>query len=113
MATNECSADPGAAEVDRHAHGLEHRGLDRERLVRPCRVVRIDDLDVIGLWRAIIWSRVTPWSTACMIGHCCVVSVQRRCVSASGSSMTVPRPMSTCSARSMMNTRLQTISPGG
>jgi len=31
-----------------------------------------------ALWRAIIWSRVTPYVTACMIGHCGVVACQRR-----------------------------------
>ena len=66
----------------------------------------------LALCRAMNWSRLTPCSTACMIGHCGVVASSRRWVSSAGSSTTVARPMSTCSAPSMMNTRDQTISPG-
>ena len=44
-----------------------------------------------ALWRAIIWSRDTPYVTACMIGHCTVVSFQRRSVSARGSVTTFAR----------------------
>ena len=35
----------------------------------------------LDLWRAIIWSRVTPSKQACMMGHWGVVSCQRRWVS--------------------------------
>src|ERR1035437_6583242 len=58
------------------------------------------------------WFWLTPCSTACTIGHCGVVSFQRRSVSAAGKLTTVPRPRSACSAPSSTNTRLHTISPG-
>src|SRR5690606_17341217 len=62
--------------------------------------------------RAMNWSRDTPCSTACMIGHSRVVSAQRRSVSSAGRLTALARPMSRCSSPSATKTRDHTSSPG-
>ena len=90
----------------------EHGGFDAAGAVGLFGVRRIDHLDVVRLVPRHNWSRVTPLSTACMMGHWGVVSRQRRWVSFSGSSTTSQVPRSQWSLPSMTNTRLQTTCPG-
>ena len=40
-----------AAQVDRDAHRVEHRGLGLQATVRCGRVRSVHDLDVVGFWK--------------------------------------------------------------
>ena len=51
---------------------------------------------------ALHWSRLTPWSTACMTGHSGFVASLRRLLSSSERATEEPRPRSTCSSSSAM-----------
>ena len=93
---------PVAADEHFDPKFAEHRRFRRQRQVRAGRIRSVGDLNVIALWRPIIWSRETPYVTACMIGHCGVVICQRRSVSSRGNSTTLPRPMSALSESSSM-----------
>jgi hypothetical protein len=58
------------AQMDFKAQFRQHGRFDAAGAMGLLLVWRVNHLDVVDLCRAIIWSRVTPSSTACMIGHC-------------------------------------------
>src|SRR5690625_1337677 len=95
----------GAAQVHLQSETVEHGGLGLQCAVGGLRVGGVDDLNVVGLVAGMNWSRLTPWSTACMTGHSGLVASLRRVLSAGGSSTEAPRPRSRCSAPPAMYTR--------